>query len=508
MREAESLDVAVATPTTMAPKLGEWTAVAGRLVYPALLLVSISIWFLAIRAPLWLDETLSYWQVSGGLAKVWSRSALMPSSIGYLYILWFAKLILGSSEIALKLPSMLALFAAVYFLFRAACEFYGQEIAFIACIFFCLESNVVFAATDARPYGFAMLATTLATFAFIRWMRRQAMREAIWFGAAACLILYFHYLFVSILPAFAMYYVIARWRSIRSDLRRLAAVLASFTVLSLPLLYRVASLYRSRQSHIVQEMRHPGLEVLNTIAPQAILLGFLIVAFLAALLRKIKFPGRTDFPGVLLGPLLALVPAGILIAISLVGAEHLLIPRYLSVAAPGSALMWALLTSRIDSKWWRQIFCVVLVAVVAVGLYRAPITRRHELSFKAAHAFVNTIVASDQPQVLVCSAFIESDYEPMPTNSHSENALLSQLAYYPIHAPVGLLPMTLNDETLRVAGKAVLAAAQRRKRFLAIAAPDSYETLDWLARYTRGRFMPQLIGNFDDILVAEFRPMD
>lgn len=116
----------------------------------------------------------------------------MPSSIGYLYTLWIAKSVLGSSEIALKIPSTFAMLGAVYFLFRAARELFDVEFAFFSCIFFCLEYNVVFAATDARPYAFTLLASNLAIFAFVRWMTRLRTREGILFGVAAAGILYAH----------------------------------------------------------------------------------------------------------------------------------------------------------------------------------------------------------------------------------------------------------------------------------------------------------------------------
>ena len=155
----------MATATAIESSIEKPADVLSKLVYPVALLASLSIWLLALRAPLWLDETLAYWQVSGGFWKIWSRSALMPSSIGYLYTLWAAKSILGSQEIALKIPSTLAMLGAVYFLFLAARELFDTEIAFITCVFFSLEPNVVFAATDARPYAFALLATNLAIFA-------------------------------------------------------------------------------------------------------------------------------------------------------------------------------------------------------------------------------------------------------------------------------------------------------------------------------------------------------
>lgn len=503
--ETESLEI-TAGPSIPTERWRAWSTVLADWLYPLALTAALSVWFLALRAPLWLDETLSYWQVSGGFWKVWSRSALMPSSIGYLYTLWLAKSILGTSEIALKFPSTLALLGAVYFLFRSAQELFDRETAYIASIFFALEGHVVFAATDARPYAFALLAVAVAIFAFVRWMSDHEARQAIGFGAAAAGILYFHYLFASVLPAFAIYYLVARRRSLKVDLRQLAAALTSFAVLTIPLALRVAALYGTRQTHIVQQSHHPILATLDTLAPKQMLIGFVITAFLAALARKIKLPRREKFPEILLFSLLALIPAGLLFAISTNTSAHFLIPRYLSVAAPGSALMWAMLTGQINSRWLRQIFCMGLVAVTAFEQYGSPLSRKHDLSFKPAHAFVNIIVTKDELPVLVCSAFIESNYEVLPTDRNGEDALLSQVDYYPIHAPIQLLPMTLNQETARIAKQAVFVAAQRRQRFLVIAAPDSYAALELLASYTRGAFAGKVLGKFDDIVVAEFQP--
>ena len=498
----------MATATAVPTEVAKPASRLATLVYPVSLLAAVSVWFLAIRAPLWLDETLAYWQVAGGFGKVWSRSALMPSSIGYLYTLCLAKSILGSSEIALKIPSAMAMLGAVYFLFRSARELFDQETAYLTCVFFALTNNVVFAATDARPYAFALLATTIAIFAFVRWMASFQMRQAVLFGAAAAGILYFHYLFGAILPVFGIYYLVARYRSIRADLKQLAAMLASFTVFSLPLIYRVASLYHTKETHVVQPMLHPVLVALNILAPAQVLIGMVIIGFLAALLRKIKMPERYEFPAFLLGPLLALVPAAVFFAISAATPVRLIIPRYLTVVAPGSALTWALLTKRVDSRALRQIFCVGLVGVIAFEAYSSPLSRRHEINFKEAHAFVNANIGNEDVPVLVCSAFIESDYEPLPSDLNGENALISQVYYYPIHAPIVMLPIDFNDESVRIGSQAVLAAAQKHQRFLFVVPPSSYPTLQWLASYSRGAFTSQILGEFNEIIVAEFRPVE
>jgi hypothetical protein len=491
-----------AVPTSAAKP--EWLIT--KAAYPAVLLGSLLIWLFALRAPLWLDETLSYWQVSGGFGKILERSAQMPSSIGYLYTLWLAKSILGSREIALKFPSLLAALGSVYFMYRAAREIFGEETAYIACIFFCLESNVVFAATDARPYAFALLTTNLAIFAFLRWMARPNMRGAVLFGIAAAAILYFHYLFGVILPVFAVYYLALRWRSIKADARQLAALMVTFLAIAAPLLVRVASLYRGRTTHVVQPMPHPLLTTLNTLAPLQLLIGFVAAAFLAGLVRKISLPNRAELPAALFSVLLAAVPVCVLFGVSAVAGVHFVIPRYLSVVAPGSAMLWAMLTSRIDSRVLRLLLCAGLAGTMLFQAFRSPTSRRHELNFKQAHEFVNAEVASDNAPVLVGSAFIESDYWPMPTDPQADNALLSQVSYYPIHAPIIMLPMDLDDQTRQIAGQVVSTAALRHERFLMILPPTSYESGRWLIDYVGGAFSTRVAGMYDEIVVLEFRP--
>lgn len=486
----------------------DWAAIAIKAVFPVAVAVSLSIWFLAWRAPLWLDETLAYWQVNGGLGKLWSRSALMPSSIGYLFVLWLTKTAFGSREVVLKVPSLLALLAAVYFLYQAVRRLLDQETAFLACIFFAIEGNVVFAATDARPYAFALLATNLAVFTFVRWMTERTIQRAILFGAASAGILYFHYLFASVLPVFAAYYLIARWQSIKEDAKQLAAGLAPFTLLTIPLAVRVANLYQSRDTHIVPEVPHPLLMALNTLAPKQLMVGFIAAVFGAALLRRLRLPDGASFPSLVFGLLLALVPAGVLFALSAATPMHLILPRYLSVVAPGSALTWALLTRCIDSRLLRQIFCVSLVGVTAFEAYSSPYSSWHEVNFKQAHVLVNANIAGEEGKVpvLECSAFIESNYEPLPTDRESENALNSQIYYYPVNEPVIMLPMYINAETGRIAAELVPQAALRHQRFLLVAGLNSYETIQWLARYSSPTFTARVIGDFREIVVVEFTP--
>src|ERR1035438_10470142 len=81
--------------------------IAFRFIYLLALLASIATWFLAYKSPLWLDETVSYWGISGGFAQIWRRSVEALYFPAYFYVLWATREIFGSREVVLRIPSVL-----------------------------------------------------------------------------------------------------------------------------------------------------------------------------------------------------------------------------------------------------------------------------------------------------------------------------------------------------------------------------------------------------------------
>jgi len=73
---------------------------------------------------------------------------------------------------------------------------------------------------------------------------------------------------------------------------------------------------------------------------------------------------------------------------------------------------------------------------------------------------------------------------------------------------VVFLPMSLNDEAMRIGKRTLATMLERHQRFLVIAAPTSYQTVEWLANYSTGAFSARPIRTFDnEIVVVEFRPV-
>ena len=129
----------------------------GSAIYVLALLISLSTWFIVIRAPLWLDETVSLFLIKGGFAGIMSRQ-VWPDAPAYSCLLWLWTKVMGTGEIMLRISSVLPMLAAVYLLYLAARELFDRDVAIIAAIVFCLHPIIIFAAIDVRPYAFAALA--------------------------------------------------------------------------------------------------------------------------------------------------------------------------------------------------------------------------------------------------------------------------------------------------------------------------------------------------------------
>lgn len=109
--------------------------------------------------------------------------------------------------------------------------------------------------------------------------------------------------------------------------------------------------------------------------------------------------------------------------------------------------------------------------------------------------------------MLICSDLPESDYRVIPVGAAvKDNALFAPLTYYKLTVPVVGLPRSLNDEATRIGSQFLHQAVLRRERFLALAFPPSYDTVDWLEANAEDTHQVRELVIFDDIEVVEFTP--
>jgi uncharacterized membrane protein len=477
-----------------------------RPLYLLSVLASISVWFFAYRSPLWLDETVSYWEISGGFMQIGSRTVSGLSFPAYSYILFFFRQLFGNREAVLRIPSVLAMLAAVFVLYRIAREFVDSDVAFIVCLFFCLHKNVVFAAIDVRPYSFAILATCLAIYALIRWLRDPDARLSVILGICCALILYFHYLYAVILPAFVLCHLATRAKSFRQDLRPISIVLLSFLLVLLPAIPRLHYIFLRRRTYSFAPAPH-FKELLLAFIPSFAPLVLLAIVIVALVLNKFGLPDTNATHALLFALLLGAVPIAILYIISISTPMHVFIERYRLVGVMGIVLFWGFLLALVRSEALRLVFSLLFVPLTIFSSWRSPQFHQHGYSWKPALAYAQFTAAPDSAPLLICSDLPQSDFEPMPAVA-SESVLFAPLSYYQVTVPVVPLPRGLTADAQRIGAAAIANNSLEHRRFLVLAFGPSYPVLRWLSDQAQGRFSARLLGTFEGVAVVEFRPLD
>lgn len=489
------------TEATSRSRTASWVLAA----YGVGLLACLSLWLLAIRAPLWTDETLSYWQIAGGFKQIWSRSVQGNSFAAYAYILWLTKTLFGSKEIVLRIPSILAMLAATYLFYRCARELFDWDVSLIATMIFILPRGIVFAAIDVRPYPFALLLTNLTIFLFLRWMKSHRASDAAFFGIASAGIIYFHYLFAFILVALALYYLLARRGRVVDDLRQIGIAATCFAIFLLPVLPRLKYIYQTRNAHSFAEKPNwlAVWEVLNPGRGQLFVLAGVVL--LAIVARQLLAPDRAMLKKLFLCLSLALVPTFCLYAVSVNSSIHVFIPRYLLVAVPGISLCWGWVCSLLNSRALRGLFVFAFVALCLLQAYRSPLSRQHEGSWRDTLAIADANASQDNAPILMCSPLVEADYEPMPAVPE-ESVLYAPLSYYKVKAQIVPLPRTLNPEAERQVAQFLAEASKRQTRFLLLAPWASLPIANLIIKESQQSFGYRVLGRYDDIWMLEFDP--
>lgn len=477
-------------------------------IYILAVAVSISIWLIAIRAPLWIDEAGSYWQISAGFSQILPRNHVTFPA--YVFILWFFSKILGTSEIALRIPSLLAMLGAVYLLYLAARELFERDVAIIAAVIFCLHPIIVFESIDARPYAFGALAINATILILLRLRHNNSNWLAALFGFSAACILYFHYLFAVILPAFVICFFIVKIGDRKALWRQFSIATAVFILAFLPVIPGLHQLFHSSGTHVYQAA--PKLSQLFwTLAPgwlPFIFIGIALVALVIAALTKLRSDSHNGFESwrVIVCASLALIPILTLFGLSTETHVHMFVTRYRMAAIPGIALCWALLVNLFPTRALRLLFCVAFVAATAFLYGSSPTLRSHSNSWKDAIDFVQKNASADNAPVLICSDLIEADYTPMPLDSPKDSVYFPQLSYYKLSVPVVPLPPDLNSEAIRVGSQFLAVATQEHTRFLAAANGQSSTVLAWLSQSASAAFDVHNLGAFDGVEVLEFTP--
>lgn len=153
-----------------------------------------------LNASLWLDEAVSYWVIKDGLPELFNRALLFQGqSPFYYFLLWCSSLLLGTSEIALRVPSLLFFIGAIGSLYAIALKFFNRRTAVLSVLIFFTMDEVRIASMSARPYSVALCCAFLSIMFLQRLLETCAKKDVAAFVLTTVLAYYAHYLFAAIL---------------------------------------------------------------------------------------------------------------------------------------------------------------------------------------------------------------------------------------------------------------------------------------------------------------------
>lgn len=175
-----------------------------------LLAAALRLW--QIGESLWLDELHTAWVVSGGIAEVFERAPVGNHSPLYFLLPWGTTRLFGMSEWALRLPSLVAGLTLVGFVYALTYRVTRSMLgATTASLLACCDNNLLFYATEARPYAWVQLVAALQLVLFWDLRREPTPRRRSAFVLTTCLLFYLHYTAILVLAGEVVVYVVWSW---------------------------------------------------------------------------------------------------------------------------------------------------------------------------------------------------------------------------------------------------------------------------------------------------------
>jgi mannosyltransferase len=295
------------------------------------------------------DELATWGLVSAPWPDFWQVLRNTDASIGPYYVLlrgWVE--LAGTSDTALRLPSVLFAAGAAGLVAAAGTRIGGRRVGFVAGLLFAAVPTVSRYGQEARPYALTAFAATLATYLLLRLLDRPRFLRYAAYSAAVGLLGLAHAVALLIVPAHA--YVV--WRQRRSG-RTVAGWLTAVAVGVLPVLPVLYVGSRQTETQVGWIPPLSGARLAETPAALfggAAMAGALIALALAAL--SLREPARVATTWAL-GPVLGLLGASLVVP--------LWVPRYLLFVLPAWVLLAAFAL--------RQLTILRgLVAVLVIGL--------------------------------------------------------------------------------------------------------------------------------------------
>jgi uncharacterized membrane protein len=458
------------------------------------------LWMRPLGSSFWLDEFGTWWVVKDGIRDAISRSwEIQGQSPLYYLVAWATRQGVGSSELGMRLPSLLFAALTALLLYRLGKRFVDDEVGRIAVVLFVVWPVVAFSASDARPYALATLAVVASTAVLVRWLDTGSRSAGVAYVFLAASVVYVHYLFGLALIAHLVY-ARARRRegSTRLGWRTFVAAGSGIVILVAPLAYQVLILWQRRQEWSVQTA--PSVEwISSALVPAAFVVAAVIGGIAAVAQGEVSInPATLRHADLVLLVSWLLVPITVLVGVSIFTSASLVQTRYTLAAAPAAVLLLAIALRSLEPPSAQRIIVLILAVLSVLALARA----HHENDWRGAAALVGSI-ADTRTLVLVQPGFTESDQLSWYADPERRSFLLAPVSFYPMPGHIVPLPANIDPSTEGFVREEIAAALPGVDRVVLVD-PGSPVIRPWLREFLGPRWVERDFDRQDFPLVTEF----
>jgi mannosyltransferase len=342
------------------------------------------------RPGLWTDELATWGMATTPWSQFWPVLRYVDAVLAPYYAFmhgWVA--IFGDSDIALRMPSSLAMAGAAALIAAIGHRLVGANAGLLAGVVFALLPSTSRFAAEARPYAFTVLAACAATWLLLRAWDRPSTPRWVGYAVAVAALGLLHMVGLLLIAAHA--WAVLAWR--REAWWRFAVAAAAGVAAILPML-----VYGAQQRHQVAYI--PPVSFSSFLTYGDVLFGGLALTLLVVGLALFSLPLR--FPSAVFASW-AVVPTAALVVVSL--ALPMFLPRYLVYTTPGWSLLAGVTLARLRPVW--MVAAAVVLAAIAVPVQ---VQQRTAGGHDQATAQLGTLLAE---QARPGDAIVYADDEPV-----------------------------------------------------------------------------------------------
>lgn len=477
----------------------------GRWFACALLAVCVArLWLIPLPSSFWVDELVTVFVIRHPGHASFAAAPQVPLSIYYLLPRMMAA-IFGVSEISFRIPSIVAMLAALWFIAKLAARLIHPRAGWFAVFAALSISGIDYFAIDARPYGLGIMAASGCLYFLVRWLDDLRWPDAVGFVFFAGLVWWVHLLNW---PFYLTILIYAVTRMKRVPWVQLLIVTLALIAVLMPQALKALQLAHGAKAHVF--MQPPSLHEFEHDLHWNIPLLCGAGAWLWA--RYAKW-ARNRIPAGSWVLILAwwLCQPLVIFAYSHLTGNSVYVTRYLSVMLPGVALATAgVVAWWIPEKQWRTAALLMGVAALACqGYWQSLLYRHHVSDWRGAAEEVNLFAPDESVPVITPSPFVEARPPAWTPGYPLPGFLYAHLDGYPIAGKPYLFPFDSpvdSPEGVRYARSLLAGGELTARGQFAIYGPFRH-VRDWGLWFTQ---QPELadwkdtVQTFGDVLVAEF----